>query len=139
MLKQPVSPPAGRLTSFALLLAFYGVPLLAEAPPPEGPHDLYNAARTALVNAQLQLAESSQQQREFLERIERMAKGIDNSLALLENASQLDPSRKVAIDQVRQRLAALQQEASLCTLARSTTLDTYDQLLNDLQGLIERY
>lgn len=138
MLKQPVSTPAGRLTLFTLLLAFYGVPLLAEAPP-EGPHDLYNPARTALVNAQLQLAESSQQQREFLERAERMAKGIDNSLALLENAGQLDPSRKVAIDEVRQRLAALQQDASLCTLARSTTLDTYDQLLNDLQGLIERY
>ncbi len=135
-------PPAVRLTLLTvLLLALYGMgtSLWAESSSPTGPHDLYNPARTALVNAQLQLAEASQQRREFQESAERMVKGIDNSLALLENASQLDPSRKAAIDEVRERLAALQREASLCTLARSTTLDTYNQLLNDLQGLIERY
>jgi predicted nuclease with TOPRIM domain len=140
MQKKRVSPPAVRLGLFTLLLlALHGMPLGAETTSPSEPHDLYNPARTALVNAQLQLAESSQQQREFLERAERMIKGMDSSLALLENAGQLDPSMKASIDEVRERLVALRQEASLCSLNRGATLDSYNQLLDDLQRLIERY
>ena len=139
MQKKRVSPPAVRVGLFTVLLALYGMPVRAETASPAEAHDLYNPARTALVNAQLQLAESSQQQREFLERAERMVKGMDNSLALLENAGQLDPSMRVSIEEVRERLVALRQEASLCSLDKRTTLDTYGQLLNDLQGLIERY
>ena len=140
MQKQRMSPIAGRITLCTLLLlVLFGMQLRAETSSPAGPHDLYNPARTALVNAQLQLAESIQQQREFLERAERMVKGMDSSLAQLESAAQLDPSMRVSIDEVRERLAALRQEASLCSQENAATLDAYDQLLNDLQNLIERY
>jgi predicted nuclease with TOPRIM domain len=139
MQKTRVSPPAIRVGLFTVLLALYGLPLAAETASPAEAHDLYNPARTALVNAQLQLAESSQQQREFRERAERMVKGMDNSLAQLENAAQLDPAMRVSIEEVREKLAALRQEASLCSQENAATLDAYDQLLNDLQNLIERY
>ena len=135
-----VSPPIARLAlPILLLLAVAGMPLLAETPPPAVSHDIYNPARTALVNAQRQLAESSRQQQEILERLQRVYAELDSSLALLESAGQLDPAMQAPIEKIRVRLSALKDQPSACPMSNSSTPDVYNQLLDELQGLIEHY
>ena len=102
-------------------------------------HDLYSPARTALLNAQRQVAESLGQEREILERLRQMHGALDSSLALLANAEELDPSMKSRIEDVRNRLAALQDKPALCPQDKNSSLDVYSQLLGDLQALIEHY
>jgi septal ring factor EnvC (AmiA/AmiB activator) len=102
-------------------------------------HDLYNPARTALVNAQLHLAESSRQEQDILERLKRMHTELDSSLALLANAGDLDPSMRDQIEDARRRLAALQDKPALCPMDSGSSLLVYDQLLDDLQALIAHY
>ena len=88
-----------------LLLVVMGMPLLAETPPPAATHDIYNPAHTALVNAQRQLAESSRQQQEISERLQRMHAEIDSSLELLKSARELDPAMKASIETISNRLS----------------------------------
>jgi len=140
MQKRLVSPPITMLTLPALLLlVITGMPLLAEAPPPAKTHDIYNPARTALVNAQRQLAESSRQQQEILERMQRVYAELDSSLALLASAGKLDPAMEAPIESIRTRLATLREQPSDCPMVNSSSLDVYTQLLDELQGLIEHY
>jgi hypothetical protein len=140
MQKRLVSPPITMLTLPALLLlVITGMPLLAEAPPPAPTHDIYNPARTALVNAQRQLAESSRQQQEILDRLQRIYAELDSSLALLASAGELDPAMQTPIESIRTRLAALRERPSDCPMANTSSLDVYTQLLDELQGLIEHY
>ncbi len=135
-----VSPPIARLAlPILLLLAVAGMPLLAETPPPAASHDIYNPARTALVNAQRQLAESSRQQQEILERLQRMYAELDSSLALLESAGQLDPAMQAPIEKIRVRLSTLKDQPSACPVGNSSTPDVYKKLLDELQELIEHY
>jgi septal ring factor EnvC (AmiA/AmiB activator) len=121
-----------------LSLVLVGTPLLAADPPPPESHDIYNLARTDLVNAQRQLADSSRQHQDTLERLERMQAELDKSLALLESAAQRDPSMKAPIDAIRKRLATLKEQSSLCTAGDSSP-QVYKQLLDELQQLIEHY
>ena len=140
MQKRRVSHPMTTLALAALLLlAATGRPLLAETPPPVAKHDIYNPARTALVNAQRQLAESSRQQQDMLERLQRIHSELDNSLALLESAGQLDPSMRAPIEDLRTRLSALKDQTSLCPMGSGASVDSYSQLLNELQAMIEHY
>lgn len=140
MQKQRVSLPLTMPLLAALLLSLVaGMPLLADTPPPAKSHDIYNPARTDLVNAQRRLAESSQQQQDILERLERMHAELDNSLALLASAAQHDPSMANPIERVRKRLATLKEQPSLCPAGNSSVLEVYSQLLDELQGLIEHY
>jgi hypothetical protein len=115
------------------------MPLLAENPPPAATHDIYNPARTALVNAQRQLAESSRQQQEILDRLQRVYAELDSSLALMASAGELDPAMQAPIESIRTRLAALRERPSSCPMANTSSLDVYTQLLDELQGLIEQY
>ncbi|MCP5122906.1 MAG: hypothetical protein H6984_10605 [Pseudomonadales bacterium] len=121
------------------LLETSSMPLAAATTPSAVNHDIYNPARTALVNAQRQLAESSRQEQDILQRTKRMHEELDKSLALLANAGALDPAMKAQIDAVRVRLAALQDRPALCPMDRNSSLTVYEQLVADLQQLIEQY
>lgn len=134
----PITIPATAALAL-LLLVVTGMPLLAETPAPAATHDIYNPARTALVNAQRQLAESSRQQQEILERLQRVHTELNSSLALLESAGQLDPSMQAPIEDIRTRLAALKDQPATCPMGNSSSLEVYNQLLGELQGLIEHY
>jgi hypothetical protein len=122
----------------ALLVGTASIPLGATPTAPGG-HDLYNPARTALVNAQKQLAESSRQEQDILGRVRQMHSELDSSLALLGNAAELDPVMREQIAAVRARLAALQDKPALCPMDNSSSLRVYSQLLDDLQALIDHY
>jgi septal ring factor EnvC (AmiA/AmiB activator) len=135
----PISFLAAVAMPVVLLIATASVPLGSAATTSSASHDLYNPARTALVNARKQLAESSRQERDILERIKRMHTDLDSSLALLANAGDLDPSMQDQIGDVRKRLAALQDRPSLCPMDSTSSLLVYDQLLDDLQALITHY
>jgi len=114
---------------------------VAEQPRPEQPvsHDIYNPARVALVNAQRQLAESSRQEQDILERIRQMHRELESSLALLSDAASKDPAMEESIGTVRARLAALKDRPGLCPMDNNSSLAEYDLLLKDLQALIEHY
>ncbi len=124
-----------------LVISISGLALAGTATPaaPDAQHDIYNPARTALVNAQRQLAESSRQEKDILEAIERMRGELDASLALLSQAEQLDPSMQEPIAQLRARLAALQDRPSLCPEDSTSSLGVYSRLLDEMQGLIDHY
>ena len=104
-----------------------------------GNHDIYNPARTALVNAQKQLAESAKQEQDMLQRIQRMHRELDSSLELLASAETLDPSQRAPIEALRTRLAALKDRPTLCPMDNQTSLDIYAGLLDDIQSMIEHY
>ena len=116
-----------------------GTPLLAETPPPAATHDIYNPARTALVNAQRQVADSSRQQQEILERLRRVHTEINSSLELLKSAREQDPAMQASIETIGKRLRALQDQTSSCLMGNKSSLDAYTGLLDELQGLIEHY
>lgn len=105
----------------------------------EAQRDLYNPARVALVNARRQVAESSSQEQEMLVSIKRMHAELDSSIALLADAQNIDPSIKTQLEAIRQRLSALGDSSSLCPMGSDSSLKTYDQILDELQGLIDQY
>lgn len=102
-------------------------------------HDLYNPARVALVNARRQVAESSSQEQEMLVSIKRMHAELDSSIELLADAQNMDPSIKARLQAIRERLAALGDSSSLCPMGSDSSLQTYDQILDELQRLIDQY
>ena len=112
-------------------------PLTAAAVAPD--HDIYNPARTAMVNAQKELAESLELEREVVERIEHARQKIDASAALLASAGRLDPSMQAPIEQLQSQLTTLQNSASLCPGDTASCLGLYRQMLDDLQAMIEQY
>jgi septal ring factor EnvC (AmiA/AmiB activator) len=122
--------PAACLATLAL-----AVVLVGEA----SSHDIYNPARTALVNAERQLSETAREEQDILERLQRMHGELDSALQLLASAEQLDPAMQAPIADVRERLAALQDKPSLCPQDSSSAVVTYQQLLGDVQALIEHY
>lgn len=122
-----------------LLAGRAGIAPVAAAPPPTATHDIYNPARTALVNAQRQLAESARLEKDILQRLKQMHRELDSSLELLASAQQLDPAMQGSIDAVRQRLAELRDSPALCPLDRPSSVGVYAGLLDELQALIEHY
>ena len=124
----------------ALLLAVIAnMPAHAEIDESTQTHDIYNLSRTAIINAQRQLAKSYQQQQEVLERTARMHDELQKSLALLAKAEQLDPANKSKIEAVRENLAKLEDRSALCPMDNASSLDVYKQLLDELQTLIEQF
>jgi septal ring factor EnvC (AmiA/AmiB activator) len=114
---------------------------LASEPQPVQPasHDLYNPARVALVNAERQLAESSRQEQDILERVQQMHKELESSLSLLAEAADKDPGMQQSITDIRNRLSALKDRPALCPLDNNSSIDVYGKVLADLQALIDRY
>jgi chromosome segregation ATPase len=102
-------------------------------------HDLYNPARTALVNARRQLAETFRQEEDILRQRQRVHEELDESLTLLANARQLDPAMAEPIEALRKRIAALEQDPCASRLDSETMKDLYDRLLADFETLIEHY
>lgn len=138
--------PLSALTAVTLsLVAILGSPIsplvaaTSAAMVPAAHHDIYNSARTALVNAQRQLAESLWQEQELLKSVQHVQQELNDSLALLASAEELDPSMKAPIGELRSRLTALQARSSLCPMDSSSSLERYRKLLDDLQVLIEHY
>ena len=129
--------------SVGLLLAGGTTPLLAgentapEAHPTE--HDLYNPARAALVNARRQLAETFRQEQDILEQRRRVHRELDESLKLLADAQQLDPSMTVPIEDLRARISRLESDPCAMQFDGDSLKELYDQLLSDFEALIEHY
>ena len=102
-------------------------------------HDIYNSARTAMVNAHKELAESLELEREIVDRIGRARQKIDASVALLASAGRYDPAVRPPIDRLQSQLATVLNSSSLCPGDTPSCLDRYRQMLDDLQTLIEQY
>ena len=102
-------------------------------------HDIYNPARTAMVNAHKELAESLELEREIVDRIGRARQKIDASVALLASAGRYDPAMQPPIDRLQSQLTNVLNSASLCPGDTPSCLDLYRQMLDDLQTLIEQY
>jgi chromosome segregation ATPase len=111
----------------------------AETPSAGTGRDIYNPARTALINAQRQLAESSQLEKDILERVQRMHTELTASLDLLASAQQHDPSMITQIEALRSQLVELQSNHRTCLDDGKASLQLYDKLLADLQALIDHY
>jgi hypothetical protein len=135
----PTTVLAGLALVGLLLAGPASMPLIAETPPAAASHDIYNPARTALVNAQRQLAESIHQQQEILEQTKHIHGQLNSSLELLASAAALDPSMKAPINAVRQRLASLQDDPALCSMKNGSSLADASTLLDELQLLIDHY
>lgn len=102
-------------------------------------HDLYNPARTALINARAQLAETLSQEQDILEQMQRVHRELDASLTLLANARQIDPAMKVPINTLRARLSALEDDRAVAQMDTETLRGTYQRLLADFEALIQHY
>ena len=134
----------------AVILGIAAFLLLRPAEPPstddqpvpaasDAGHDLYNPARTALINARQHLSESFSQEQDILEQVQRVHQELDESLTLLARAEQIDPKVKVEVDALRARLAALEDQRSLGRMDEQALRDTYEALLRDFEDLIQRY
>jgi chromosome segregation ATPase len=129
--------------ALSALLANNGTPLhvavaLAYGDQP-GSHDLYNPARTALVNARRQLAETFRQEQDIQVQRERVHRELAESLKLLENAEQLDQAMKAPIEDLKQRIAALDQDPCGSRHEGKSLEELYDELLADFEALIAHY
>lgn len=129
--------------ALALVLAQSGMPLKAEeiAIPANrsGEHDLYHPARTALVNARRQLAETFRQEQDIQVQRQRVHRELVESLKLLENAEQLDPSMKGPIETLKQRIEVLESDPCASQFDGSSLKEMYDELLAEFEALIEHY
>ena len=125
------------------LLANSGTPLSATAAlaygDETGSHDIYNPARTALVNARRQLAETFRQEQDIQIQRERVHRELAESLKLLENAEQLDQAMRAPIDDLKQRIAALDQDPCGSRHEGKSLKELYDELLADFEALIAHY
>jgi len=102
-------------------------------------HDLYNPARTALVNARQRLSESFSQEQDILEQVKRVHEELDESLRLLARAEEIDPNVKAQVDALRARLTALEDERTLSGMDEQELRDIYQALLRDFEELIQHY
>jgi chromosome segregation ATPase len=143
-----------RVVTFSIIVAaILGIAifLLVRTAPPEladnsvlpvtrtSDHDLYNPARTALVNARAQLAETFSQEEDILEQMQRVHRELDESLTLLANARQIDPAMKAPIDALRARLSALEDDRAVAHMDTETLRGIYQRLLADFEALIQHY
>jgi septal ring factor EnvC (AmiA/AmiB activator) len=126
-----------KLTLFALLglavTTFVLLDTLSER------HDLYNPARTALVNARQYLSESFSQEQDVLEQLKRIHHELDESLRLLARAEEIDPTVKAQVDVLRARLTALEDQRTISGMDKQTLRDTDQTLLRDFEELIQHY
>lgn len=126
-----------------LLATGTGTPLLADeratAETAAPAHDLYNPARTALVNARRQLAETFRQEQDILKQRQSVHRELDESLKLLATAEQIDPSMKAPIEALREQIAELERDPCASKYEGETLKELYDKLLAEFEALIEHY
>ena len=102
-------------------------------------HDMYNPARTALVNARRQLAETFRQEQDILVQRQRVHRELLESLKLLENAENLDPSMAEPIEDLKQRISTLERDPCASQFDDKSLKELYDELLADFETLIGHY
>ncbi len=141
VLRHVVNPAA--ILSAAILLPGMGALLTAResiaADETPASHDIYNPARTALVNARRQLAVTFVQEQDIMEQRQRIHRELDESLKLLADAQKLDPTMRRPIEELSTRIATLESDPCATQLHGKTLKELYDELLTDFEALIEHY
>jgi hypothetical protein len=119
------------LVGLAAALTLVGVILLYQRRP-----DLYDPARSALVEADLHLVRSYNHQQELLQHFRDGRRELSKALTFLEQAAHAQPALQAQIEPLRIRLHRLEQDTASGRLGIQELHHSYQELLARIEALI---
>jgi predicted Zn-dependent protease len=119
------------LVSIALAAAIYFGQALREQEP-----NYYDPARTALVNARLRIEESIGHEQALIAQLQMAHAELDEAIAQLAKAANLDPADRTRIDSLRSILLSIENPDHLGAISSTKLQQSYQDLLAQMEALI---
>jgi len=119
------------LVGLAAALTLVGVIVLYRQRP-----DLYDPARSALVEADLHISRAYGHERTLLQQLHEGRRELDTALTYLEHAAHVDPALRIQIEPLRNRLRTLQDDTARGRLSTGELHHSYQELLARVEALI---
>ena len=120
----------GLVTLALVAVVLYG-PALREQEP-----DYYNPARTAIVNARLQLEESLGHEKALNEQLQMVHEELDSAITQLGKAADLDPADRARIEALRSSLMSIERPDASLEQSSNELYQSYSDLLSQMDVLI---